>query len=151
MAKSGGQQKAKKSEGKAKRAKRAGGEEPYEVDDLIRALNHRLRRQILRLLHSSRRPLSPTLIEETLELGDHNEHKLSTVSYHVGVLAGFKAIFLVDEQPVRGAMEHFYASAVSDTAWVRSLLKRTLKSDEAQLWPKGRGKNGKRAAKKKGR
>lgn len=137
MAKSGERPKAKtkKSAGKGKRAN---GAKPYGEDDLIKALNHALRRQTLRLLHASRKPLSPAQIEAKLELGKVPKDQLSQVSYHVKVLVRFKVLSLVDEQQVRGAMEHFYASEVSSNAWVRSTLKRTQKSDEAQLWPKGR-------------
>lgn len=135
MAKSGERPKAKKGAGKAKRANRA---KRYEEDDLIKALNHALRRQTLRLLHSSRGPLSPAQVEAKLELGDGPKDQLSQVSYHMKVLVRFKVVSLVDEQQVRGAMEHFYVSEVSNNTWVRNSLKRTQKSDEAQLWPKGR-------------
>jgi DNA-binding transcriptional ArsR family regulator len=135
MAKSGERPKAKKSAGKGRRAN---GAKPYEEDDLIKALNHALRRQALRLLHASRKPLSPAQIEAKLELGEAPKDQLSQVSYHVKVLVRLKVISLVDEQQVRGAMEHFYTSEVSSNAWVRNSLKRTQKSDEAQLWPKGR-------------
>jgi DNA-binding transcriptional ArsR family regulator len=110
-------------------------DKPYETEDLIRALNHRVRRQILRVLNRSRRPLSPTQIEEKLGLGG----KLSQISYHVTTLSAAKVISLVDEQQVRGAMEHFYVSAVSDNALVRGLLKGTQKSDAAQLKPEKAG------------
>jgi DNA-binding transcriptional ArsR family regulator len=127
--------------GAVNRAKRTNGAEddkPYEEDELIRALNHVLRRQILRLMHSSKEPLSPTQIEQTLKLGSKPKESLSTVSYHVGVLVDYRTVRLVDEQQRRGAMEHFYRSTVSESTWVRGLLKRTQKSDEAKLWPRGR-------------
>jgi hypothetical protein len=95
-------------------------------------------------LHSSSEALSPIEIERKLELGDEHGDKLSTVSYHVATLARYKTISLVDEQPVRGAMEHFYESRVSESRWVRDLLKRMQDKDEALLCPKG----GVRAAKK---
>lgn len=151
MDKSRGRPKTKKGAKKAKRAKRAGGRRPYEEDDLIRALNHPLRRQILRLLHSSRKPLSPTEIEERLELGDDHGGKLSSVSYHATVLARYRTISLVGEQQVRGAMEHFYESRVPASGWVRGVLKRLQKSDEARLWPKGRGPRDRKAPGKEGR
>jgi DNA-binding transcriptional ArsR family regulator len=151
MAKSGGRPKAKKGAGKAKRAQGAPSDKPYKEDDLIRAVNHPLRRQILRLLHSSRDPLSPMQIEKTLELGDEPKENLSTISYHVRVLADYKISPKVGQRQVRGAMQRFYVSEVSDSACVRGLLKRTLESDEAQLWPKGREQSGKKAPKKKRR
>jgi len=136
--KSDGRAKPRKEAKKVKQGKRVGNRKPYADDDLIRALNHALRRQILRLLHSSRTSLSPTEIEQKLALGKFPKEHLSTVSYHMTVLAGYKTISLVDAKPVRGAMEHFYESRISEGRWVRDLLKRTQKKDEALLSPKGR-------------
>jgi hypothetical protein len=141
MAKSG-RPKTKTGRQKAEHANGAGSGKPYEEADLIRAINHPLRRQILRLLHSSEDPLSPTQIEQTLELGHEPKESLSTVSYHVRALAE------VGRRQVRGAMEHFYASQVSDCAWVCHSLKKTRKSDEASLRPTGSWRKGKRATKK---
>jgi hypothetical protein len=138
MAKSGRRPKADEGDGKDERPKDAGKAKPYKEDDLIRALNHAVRRQSLRLLHSSKEPLSPGQIDATLELGKNPKDHLSKVAYHLSTMSRLKVISLVDEQPARGAMEHFYTSEVSDSAWVRNLLKRTQESDEAQLWPKGR-------------
>lgn len=118
------------------------GDRPYLDEELIRALNHRLRRQILRLLHSSDGPLSPTQILRELELGGDQGDKLSEVSYHTRVLADLNAISMVEMKMVRGTTEHFYASLVSDAAWVRGLLTQTRESDEAGLWPGGRRKEG---------
>jgi DNA-binding transcriptional ArsR family regulator len=145
MNKASGRSNAKKDAGKAGDAR---GCQPYEEDDLIRALNQRLRRQILRVLHSSKGPLSPAQILEILEFGDK---KLSTVSYHVRVLADFKAISLVEERQVRGAMEHFYIPIAPDRGWVRGLLKTTKQSDEAHLWHEGKSKSDQRASGKKRR
>lgn len=139
MAKSGEQPRARKS---AAKAKRSNGAKPYEEDDLIKALNHALRRQALRLMHASKRPLSPAQIEAKLELGKDPKDQLSQVSYHIKVLARLKVISLVDEQQVRGAMEHFYISEVAKNSWVRDSLKRTEEADEQQLWPKGRSRRG---------
>lgn len=122
----------------------ANGEKPYTDEDLLRALNHRLRRQILRLLHSSREPLSPTQIERELKLDPGHGNRLSDVSYHTKVLAKFNAVSMVDTRMVRGAVEHFYSSLVSDATWVRGLLSRTQESDEAALWPNGRNQGGER-------
>jgi Helix-turn-helix domain len=138
MAKSDRRPKADEGDGKDERPNEKGRDKPYAEDDLIRALNHAVRRQALRLLHSSREPLSPGQIEAQLKLGKKPKDHLSKVSYHLATMARLKVVSLVGEQQVRGAMEHFYASEVSDSAWVRNLLKRTQESDEAQLWPKGR-------------
>ena len=131
MADSGGRSKAK---GKATRKGRAGGRKPYTESDLISAIDHPLRRQILRLMHSSNDPLSPTQIEGKVALGN----KLSNVSYHVTVLARYHVIALVGRRQVRGALEHFYESQVSEVAWLRGLMERTKKEDEAASWSKRR-------------
>lgn len=127
MAKAGGRSKARKY----------GAD--YADDDLIRAMTHPLRREALRALNSSRRPLSPQEIEDKLGLTEERKEQLSSVSYHVRELARRKAVSLVREEPVRGSRRHLYVSKVAGIAWVRDLLKRMQKSDEARLWPRGRG------------
>lgn len=139
MANAGGKPKAKKGSGRDKRAAGAGAGKPYKEEDLIRALTNALRRQVLRLLHSSKKPLSPAQVEAELKLGEEVKEELSHVSYHMKTLARLEVISLDDEEQVRGATKHFYVSNVSGIAWVRGLLKRMQKCDEEQLWPRGRG------------
>jgi DNA-binding transcriptional ArsR family regulator len=139
MAKAGDKQKAKNGSGTDRDAKGTEGDPHYKEEDLLRALNHVLRRQALRLLHSSKKPLSPVQVEAQLKLGEEVKEGLSQVSYHMKTLARLRVISLDDEEQVRGATKHFYVSNVSDIAWVRGLLKRMQKCDEAQLWPRGRG------------
>jgi DNA-binding transcriptional ArsR family regulator len=115
-------------------AKPIGVDEPCETDELIRAINHALRRQILRYLHSSRKPMSPKQIERKLGMSELRSGILSSVSYHVGVLRDFKAITLVGTKPRRGAVEHFYESTVSNSMWIRNLLKKTRERDQTLLW-----------------
>jgi DNA-binding transcriptional ArsR family regulator len=67
---------------------------------LIKGLSHPLR--VLILAHMNERPWSPRELER--ELGEG----LSQVSYHVKVLYDFELIELVDTQPRRGAIEHYY-------------------------------------------
>jgi DNA-binding transcriptional ArsR family regulator len=142
MAKSGQQSKAKKGSGKARGAARSNGGKPYAEEDLLKAINHPLRRQILRILHASEGPVSPVRGTEEMALDGAKGGNLSSVSYHVTVLSGYKAIECVAERQVRGAMEHFYASQVADVAWLRGVLSRTQESDEARLWPKGKRPGG---------
>lgn len=102
------------------------GQMPDDFDsNLIRALNHRVRRDILRALHASEDPLSPARLAET------TGEPLSKVSYHVRILATLKTIVLDSERQVRGSIEHLYVSAVADDEQVVALLEATLKSDEA--------------------
>jgi DNA-binding transcriptional ArsR family regulator len=61
---------------------------------------HPLRVEILAILND--RMASPNQLKKELEEG------LSQVSYHVKVLRDYDMIELVKEEPVRGAVEHFY-------------------------------------------
>jgi DNA-binding transcriptional ArsR family regulator len=67
---------------------------------LIKGLSHPLR--VLILAHMNEGPWSPRELER--ELGEG----LSQVSYHVKVLNDYELIELVDVQPRRGAVEHYY-------------------------------------------
>jgi DNA-binding transcriptional ArsR family regulator len=82
--------------------------------NLLAALRHPLRRQILRLMESEE-AISPRQLSLLLEL------PLSNVSYHVRVLADCDAVVLVRTIPVRGSMQHFYRTAV-DAPWARQIL-----------------------------
>jgi hypothetical protein len=125
--------------GKSK-AKKYGAD--YVDDDLIQALTHPLRRGVLRAVNSSRQPIGPQGIEDKLGLTKVRKEHLSSVSYHVRALAERGAISLVDEEQVRGASRHLYVSNVAGVRWVRDLLRKTRKSDEARLRAKGRGGKG---------
>jgi DNA-binding transcriptional ArsR family regulator len=89
---------------------------PDRSDDgnLLIALRHPLRRQILREM-AGRREISPR------ELAAALRQPLSNVSYHVRVLADCAAVTLVGTKPVRGSLQHFYRSAVK-AAWAREVL-----------------------------
>lgn len=84
------------------------------TDDLLTALGHPLRRQILREMsrvdRSSPRELAESLTEP-----------LSNVSYHVRVLADCGALELVATRPVRGSTQHFYRASV-EPDWARSAI-----------------------------
>jgi predicted ArsR family transcriptional regulator len=70
---------------------------------LARANTHPLRVSILEVLSlDSGRMLSPK--DLSLEL----QAPLSTVNYHVTELRRSNLVMVVDEQQVRGAIEHFY-------------------------------------------
>jgi hypothetical protein len=55
------------------------------------------------------------------ELSQRMTTPLSTISYHVRVLAKCKAIAPVKTRPVRGATQHFYRFAV-EAEWVYEAL-----------------------------
>ncbi|MDX6625029.1 MAG: Helix-turn-helix domain [Solirubrobacterales bacterium] len=83
-------------------------------NNLLAALRHPLRRQILRLM-ASEEAISPRQLSVLLE------QPLSNVSYHVRVLADCDAVSLDHTVPVRGSMQHFYRTAV-DAPWARQIL-----------------------------
>jgi DNA-binding transcriptional ArsR family regulator len=83
-------------------------------NDLLVALRHPLRREILRKM-ANEKAISPREIATALE------QPLSNVSYHVRVLADCNAIALVDTKPVRGSMQHFYRVAI-EAPWARQVL-----------------------------
>lgn len=145
MARSDRQDKAKEDPGKAGCTEGSNGGNLYAEEDLLKALVHPLRRQILRLLHSSNEPFSPVQIEKELGLGG----ELSSVSYHVTVLFGYKVLRRTGKRQVRGAMENFYASRVEDVPWLRGVLSRTQESDEKKLWPKGRPRVNRKSTERK--
>lgn len=89
---------------------------PEEV--LLFLLQHPLRKRLLRLYVKAEGMLSPK--ELTLPVNK----PVSTVGYHVRVLAELGAVELVAEQQRRGAVEHFYeaTSLVDEVPWGRAAL-----------------------------
>jgi DNA-binding transcriptional ArsR family regulator len=83
-------------------------------NELLIALRHPLRRQILRSMTGTA-PISPRQISDKLR------EPLSNVSYHVRVLADCGAVTLVDTAPVRGSMQHFYETAIEEP-WALAVL-----------------------------
>jgi len=69
-------------------------------EQLVKGLSHPVRAKCLDVL--AQRVASPREISEILE------EDLSNVSYHVRVLGELELIELVKEEPVRGAVAHFY-------------------------------------------
>jgi DNA-binding transcriptional ArsR family regulator len=86
---------------------------------LLKALNHPLRRKLLKLV-IEREELSP--VEASAELGDATN--LSNVSYHMTELAKSGAVALRDTAQVRGAVVHFYAPnpVLTKLPWVREII-----------------------------
>jgi DNA-binding transcriptional regulator GbsR (MarR family) len=77
-----------------------------------------VRKQLLALYVESREPLSPK------ELADYTKEPLVNVAMHIRVLRDHGAIYLVEEQPSRGAVEHFYVATgmVDMVRWARQAL-----------------------------
>jgi DNA-binding transcriptional ArsR family regulator len=80
---------------------------------LIKAMAHPLRVRIYRIL--CERVASP------VQMADLIEQPLPNVAYHTGVLLEYDCIQLVETQPRRGAVEHFYRvnleAAIGSTRW----------------------------------
>ena len=83
--------------------------------DLLAALNNPLRRQVLRRMHMYKKPMSPRHLAAEFEL------PVSNMAYHVRVLANCGAITLVGEEPVRGAVKHFYNLSLKPS-WARKII-----------------------------
>lgn len=83
-------------------------------NDLLVALRHPLRRDILRAM-AGEKAISPREISAALQ------QSLSNVSYHVRVLAECGAVALVNTKPVRGSMQHFYCASI-EAPWALEVL-----------------------------
>jgi DNA-binding transcriptional ArsR family regulator len=111
-------------DGRPRRRKVAAGRkrkaaDPHAQDNaFVAALNHPIRRTLLKLFLENGVAVSPK------ELADLTGEKLPTVSYHVRVLADKNAIELAEEEPVRGSIAHFYRPTVltRSTPWVLQSL-----------------------------
>ena len=90
------------------------GGDQTDDNELLIALRHPLRRQILRTIVKRDR-ISPRQISDELR------EPLSNVSYHVRVLADCGVVTLVDTAPVRGSMQHFYSTAIEEP-WALAVL-----------------------------
>ncbi len=90
---------------------------------LIHALNHPARRQILRQLSGEEAEKSPS------EMAEAATFSLSGISFHARVLCELQVTRCTRTQPVRGALEHFYASNVSGNELVSAILVETEGDD----------------------
>jgi DNA-binding transcriptional ArsR family regulator len=85
---------------------------------LMFLLGHPLRKRLLKLYVEANEMRSPKQLSVPVN------KDVSIVSYHVRILAEHGAVELVDTQPRRGAIEHFYkaTSLVDEVPWVRVVL-----------------------------
>jgi DNA-binding transcriptional ArsR family regulator len=99
-----------------RRALMAASKTKATIDQRIaKVLTHPVRVQILAIL--DQRVASPNEIANEIDVG------VSHVAYHVKVLKDLECIELVETQPRRGAVEHFYRAIMrpyfSDRDWAR--------------------------------
>jgi DNA-binding transcriptional ArsR family regulator len=90
---------------------------------LISALDHPVRREILRLLSGQDTPVSPVEMKDSIDVG------LSALSYHARTLAEQRVTRLSTTRQVRGSTQHFYASEVAENRMVTAILAHTEKYD----------------------
>jgi len=90
------------------------GKDKPDLQALLTALKHKLRRRILRVMADGE-PTSPC--ELSRRLGE----SVSNVSYHVRVLAEYAIVESVEDRQVRGATQHFYRFSL-DAEWARKVL-----------------------------
>jgi DNA-binding transcriptional ArsR family regulator len=90
----------------------------------VAALNHPLRRSILRILGEQE-------LASATEIAKHTGVRLGNVAYHIKVLNELEILGLVRRRQVRGAFEKFYRAAEIEgkVDWVGVVLERTRKSD----------------------
>jgi predicted transcriptional regulator len=81
---------------------------------LLFALRHQLRRQIMQLMLDGREA-SPSQIAKELDA------RLSSVAYHVRVLAECGALKATVNEKVRGATKHFYRCSM-EAEWAQEML-----------------------------
>jgi DNA-binding transcriptional ArsR family regulator len=103
------------------------GRAPHEK--LVKGLSHPVRVECLTVL--TRRVASPRQLSEALD------HDLSNISYHVRTLEELGLIELVREEPVRGAVAHYYKAVerpmFSQTEW-EQLSPQVRKAISAYGW-----------------
>jgi hypothetical protein len=95
---------------------------------LIQALNHPLRRKLLRALHSSDDARSP------VQLSKLTGEDISSIDYHIKILVSLGAAVKTGDRQVRGARENFFLSKVFDHKQMVTILADTERDDcrEAQ-------------------
>ena len=106
------------------RAAMTGPEPRPDAAQWLTALNHPLRRSILRIL-------GETEIASATDIARLTEIRLGNVAYHVKVLTELEVLELVRRRQVRGAFEKFYRPVPIGTEieWVRVVLERTREDD----------------------
>ena len=97
---------------------------PDETQSFVDAVQHPLRREILRLAVEQEEKFSPTQASRALEVD------LSVVSYHVKVLSDKGVLTLVSKRPTPSSVEHFYAPASS--ALEHPIVKVILQEEETR-------------------
>lgn len=109
---------------KVRAARRRNGPNGRRRVNLIVAIAHPLRRQILRMIHDWGEAASPAQIARELGL------PVGMVAYHANVLLRLGAAERAGERQVRGAVEHFYDSTIEEDPPIETLLEETREVDD---------------------
>jgi predicted ArsR family transcriptional regulator len=96
------------------------------IDDTNGALEHVVRRQLLRSLNESEDPRTPESLAEQVR------QRLAHVSYHLRTLGNTK-LAGVEVGKAKGRAQRLYSSKVKDNPAVEKILTETAESDERQL------------------
>lgn len=91
---------------------------------MIYALDHPLRREVLRTLHDATEPISPKQISDKLRWD------LQAIAFHVRVLRERNLARCTRTQRVRGTKRHYYVSRVRKNALLASILAGTEEDDK---------------------
>lgn len=100
------------------------GEGQQVTAALLEALNHSLRRKLLRALHCSDDARSPVQLSRIVGV------EVSMTAYHVRTLARLGAVEKADSRHVRGARETFFVSRVAGNRQVIAILADTEAEDD---------------------
>jgi hypothetical protein len=98
----------------------------------IKAIDHPLRRCILRAYLSEGGRLSPAQISRGLRAKGLTV-RLGSVAYQVRVLHRLSAVKPTGERQVRGAVQRFYETTIEDDPPIEALLEETREGDEAAM------------------
>lgn len=116
----------------------AGGEHSQRRAAQIKAIDHPLRRCILRAFLNEGRKLSPVQISRGLTASGLTA-PLGSVAYQVRVLHRLSAVKPTGERQVRGAVQRFYESTIENDPPIETLLEETRQGDEAAMEIRGDG------------
>jgi len=93
--------------------------------ELLRQLNHPVRREVLRLLHEAKEPRSPQRLSAVF----CRAYDVPNIAYHFRVLSKGQLVTLEYEERVRAVQEKFFVSTVSSHERVLSILADTAEDD----------------------
>jgi DNA-binding transcriptional ArsR family regulator len=119
-----GKGRGKSDDRSGRRGRKRGQPGGQDRAELIRAIDHPVRRSVLRALADSDEARSPIQMARAFGL------PLGMVAYHTNVLLECGGIELVDERTARGAVEHLYETTIEDDPPIETLLEETREIDE---------------------